>query len=393
MVEGGGAVSFWRTGANLVDCAALVCLFLGTGAKDRMARIVYAVAGEGFGHASRTHLIGQRLLDAGHEVLFAASLRALRYLQPYFGTRVKEIFGLSYDYRKGYVAPAATVWKNLSRFPQGHRVNREFFERVCAPFAPDLVVTDFEPFSASWAWRRRVPFISIDNEHLLTLCRLDHPLTEVFGRFSAAAVVRFHYFGARAYVITSFFQAPARSRAALLAPPVVRPAIARLTPSDAGHIVVYATTGTHEEQWREILGRFAPQKFHLYGFNKNVEWKNCVFKEASTEGFATDLATARGVIASAGYSLISECLYLRKKMLLLPLAGQYEQLINARYVEKLGLGVCSKQVEEAVVSRFLERIGVPLPQDDRILWPDNEKFFETLQGALSRLDLRVPIRI
>jgi uncharacterized protein (TIGR00661 family) len=358
-----------------------------------MAKIVYAVAGEGFGHASRTHLIGQRFLDAGHEVLFAASLRALQYLQPCFGDRVKGIFGLSYDYRKGYVAPAATVWKNLSRFPQGHRVNREFFERVCEPFQPDLVVTDFEPFLASWAWRRRVPFISIDNEHLLTLCRLDHRFTDVLGRLSAALVVRFHYFGARAYVITNFFQAPSRSPAAVLAPPVVRPAIARLQPSDAGHIVVYATTGTHEDRWREVLSRFAPQKFHLYGFNKNAEWKNCVFKETSTEGFATDLASSRGVIASAGYSLISECLYLRKKMLLLPLVGQYEQLINARYVEKLGLGVWSKQVDEAVVSRFLERLGAPIPQDGRILWPDNEKFFETLRGVLARLDLRVPIRI
>ena len=204
-----------------------------------------------------------------------------------------------------------------------------------------------------------MPFISIDNEHLLTLCRLEHQLRDILGRLSAAVVVRCHYFGARAYVITNFFQTPAKSPAAVLAPPVVRPAIARLTPSDAGPIVVYATTGTHEDRWREVLGRFARQEFHLYGFNKNVEWQNCIFKEASTEGFATDLAAARGVIASAGYSLISECLYLRKKMLLLPLAGQYEQLINARYVEKLGLGVWSKRVDEAVVSRFLERIGEP----------------------------------
>ncbi|MCL5280318.1 MAG: hypothetical protein M1376_10470 [Planctomycetes bacterium] len=358
-----------------------------------MARIVYAVAGEGFGHASRTHLIGQRFLDAGHEVIFAASLRALQYLRPYFGDRVKEIFGLSYDYHKGYVAPAATLWKNLSRFPQGHRVNREFFTRVCAPFGPDLVVTDFEPFSAWWARRHRVPFISIDNEHLLILCRLDQQFRDLWGRFSAGVVVRCHYFGAQAYVITSFFQAPARSPKAVLAPPIVRPAIARLQPSDAGHVVVYATTGTHEDQWREVLGRLTPQKFVLYGFNKNLEWKNCVFKEASTEGFATDLASARGVIASAGYSLISECLYLRKKMLLLPLVGQYEQLINARYIEKLGLGVWSKEVDEAMVSRFLERIAELLPPDGRILWPDNEKFFETLQGVLARLDLRTPIRI
>ena len=358
-----------------------------------MARIIYAVAGEGFGHASRAHLIGQRFLDAGHEVIFAASLRALQYLRPYYGDRVKEIFGLSYDYRKGYVDPAATVWKNLAQFPQGHRVNRALFARVYQPFKPDLVVTDFEPFSAWWAWRHGVPFVSIDNEHLLILCKLDHGLRDIFGRLSATLVVRFHYFGARAYVVTTFFRPPRPCQAAVLAPPVVRPAIARLQPSDAGHLVVYATTGTQEQQWRDVLGSFAPQKFHIYGFNKNAEWKNCVFKEASTEGFATDLAAARGVIASAGFSLISECLYLRKKMLLLPLAGQYEQLVNARCVEKLGLGIWSKQVDRSAVSHFLDRIDEPISQDDRILWPDNEKFLETLRTVLSRIDTPVRINI
>ncbi len=177
-----------------------------------------------------------------------------------------------------------------------------FSNRYIEPFAPDLVVTDFEPFSAWWAWRHRVPFISIDNEHLLILCKLDHRLSDLFGRLSAAVVVRGHYFGARAYIVTSFFK-PRQCKGAILAPPIVRPAIARLQPSDAGHIVVYATTGTQEEQWRDVLGGLAPQKFHIYGFNKNVEWKNCVFKETSAEGFATDLASAKGVIASAGYSL------------------------------------------------------------------------------------------
>lgn len=358
-----------------------------------MARIIYAMAGEGFGHASRAHLIGQRFLDAGHEVIFAASLRALQYLRPYYGDRVKEIFGLSYDYSKGYVDPAATVWKNLKSFRQGHRVNRALCEQVYRPFAPDLVVTDFEPFSAWWAWRHRVPFISIDNEHLLILGRLEHQLRDLFGRLSASLVVRCHYLGPRAYVVTSFFRPSRLCQAAVLGPPIVRPAVARLQPSAGDHIVVYATTGTQEQQWRDVLGSFASQRFFIYGFNKHAEWKNCLFKEASTEGFATDLAAARGVIASAGYSLISECLYLRKKMLLLPLAGQYEQLLNARYVEKLGLGTWSEQVDRSAVSRFLERLDEPMSQDDRILWPDNEGFLATLRNVLSGLETQVPITI
>jgi len=75
-----------------------------------MARIIYAVAGEGFGHASRAHLVGQRFLDAGHDVIFATSHRGLLYLRECFGERATEIFGLTFDYSKGYVDPVATVW-------------------------------------------------------------------------------------------------------------------------------------------------------------------------------------------------------------------------------------------------------------------------------------------
>ncbi len=184
-----------------------------------------------------------------------------------------------------------------------------------------------------------------------------------------------------------------KSDAAVLAPLVVRPIVTTLEPSNAGHIVIYSTTGAHENRLRRVLGGFGDQRFYVYGFNKHAERDNCVFKEHSTEGFLADLAAARGVIASAGSSLMAECLYLRKKMLLLPLPGQHEQIINAYYAEKLGLALSSKQLDEPVLSRFLERLDEPMSQDDRILWPDDERFFEVLRGVLSGLDLPVSVAI
>jgi len=358
-----------------------------------MARIIYAAAGEGFGHASRVHLIAQRFLDAGHDVLFASSHRGLLYLRQYYGERVKEIFGLTYEYSRGYVQPLATIRKNFSLITVGRRMNKMLFDQVYRPFKPDLVVTDFEPFSSWWAWYNRVPLISLDNEHMLTMCRLEHRLRNVFPRITSTLVTRLHCVGARAYVMINFFKAPLRHEAAVLAPPVVREVVTTLTPSNQGHIVVYSTTGTHEDRLRDTLSTFPDQKFLVYGFNKAEEARNCLFKERSTDGFLLDVASARGVIASAGFSLMSECLYLRKRMLLLPLAGQYEQIINAHYAQRLGLGIWSPSLDEASLARFLQQIDGPMPQDERILWPDNRKFFETLQGVLARLDTPVSISV
>jgi uncharacterized protein (TIGR00661 family) len=339
------------------------------------------------------HLIAQRFLDAGHDVLFVSAHRGLLYLRQYYGERVKEIFGLTYEYSRGYVQPLATIRKNLSYATVGLRMNKQLFNQVYGPFKPDLVVTDFEPFSSWWAWYNKVPLVSLDNEHMLIMCKLEHRLRNVFPRITSAFVTRLHCFGAQAYVMINFFRAPLKHPRAVLASPVVREVVTALTPSNQGHIVVYSTTGTHEDQLREATAQFPGRKFLVYGFNKAQEAGNCLFKERSTEGFLLDVAGAAGVIASAGFSLMSECLYLRKRMLLLPLGGQYEQIINAHYAEKLGLGVSSPWLTKEALDRFLRQIDEPMPQDERILWPDNRKFFEVLQGVLSRLDAPVSISV
>jgi uncharacterized protein (TIGR00661 family) len=179
---------------------------------------------------------------------------------------------------------------------------------------------------------------------------------------------------------------PVKKSCVVLAPPIVRPIVTSLKPGLSEHIIVYSTTGAQESELLEVLASFGDYSFLVYGFNRDEQKKNCTLKKRSTEGFLNDLAAARGVVASAGFSLISECLYLKKKMLLFPLAGQYEQIINSQYIEKLGLGLSARRLDKDVLSCFLSRLDKPLPDDERIIWPDNEKFFQTFQGVLNKLD-------
>jgi uncharacterized protein (TIGR00661 family) len=208
---------------------------------------------------------------------------------------------------------------------------------------------------------------------------------------TASVVTECHYVGAVAYIVINFFKAPLRIDSVVLAPPVVRPIVREIEPSQGEHILLYSTSGKGVEELQATLGKFSSQKFCLYGFKKSGEFENCVFKDRSTEGFLADLASARGVIASAGFSLLSECLHFKKPMCLLPVAGQYEQMINAQYIEKLDLGIAGEKLDEGLVGRFMKQIDKPVPDDERILWPDNDKFFEILQEVLNRLHKPVNI--
>jgi len=331
--------------------------------------------------------------------MFVGSQKSLLYLKQYFGERVKEIFGLSFAFTGGRIDKSETLKRNLLKLPDASRQNDELFKKHFEPFGPELIISDFEPFSAWWAWRNGVPFVSIDHEHMLTLCKLEHPAKNWFSRITASVVTECHYIGAVAYIIVNFFDAPLRIDSAVLAPPIIRPVVGSLKAGAGEHILLYSTTGRGAEQLRRVLGKFGEQKFYVYGFdpvrdptekvsngvNKSAKYKNCIFKKRSTEGFLTDLAAARGVIASAGFSLLSECMHLKKKMLLLPLAGQYEQIINAYYVQKLGLGISAEKLDEAVLARFLDELDKPMPSDEGIVWPDNDRFFRILQEVLNKL--------
>jgi uncharacterized protein (TIGR00661 family) len=353
-----------------------------------MARIVYGVAGEGFGHSSRSHLIGQHLIDAGHDVLFITSGRALSYLREHFGARVKEIFGLCLIYQDRTLSVTRTITTNVHRFFENRHVNRALYRDVLEPFEPDLVLSDFEPFSAWWAWRSGIPFISIDHEHFLSLCKLDHPPGHRFPRVNAEVVTRCHYIGATAYLVLNFFRAPVRKGTAIVVPPVVRPLVQQLRPTWGNHVLVYTTDVSWKDGPLATLNEFADQRFTIYGLNEDRQIGNCTLKKTSTQEFVKDLASCQGVIATAGFSLLSECLHLRKKALLLPIGGQYEQIVNACYAEQLGVALHRSRLDAPTVADYLDWAQTPIADHESILWPDNAAFFKILERTIETVSAR-----
>jgi uncharacterized protein (TIGR00661 family) len=331
----------------------------------------------------RAHLIGQHLREAGHEVLFLTSGKALTYLRRHFGADVREIFGLRLSFREGRLSPLRTVAQNLHRLAWRRGFKGQPSGNVLNSFGPNLVITDFEPFSAWWAWRNDVPVVSIDNQHALTLCELEHPPGQWFARLNAHVVTHCHGWSAAGYILLNFFSAPVKSDRAVLSPPVVRPIVHSYESTCGDHIVVYTSDTTAKDGLLTVLNAFPEQRFRIYGFDVHEQSGNCEFRKTATEGFLSDLASCRGVIATAGFSLLSECLYFRKKMLLLPIAGQYEQIANAYHAQRLGLALYRHRLDGAVLTEYLGSLGETVELRADVLWPDNEGFFRVLHRTLA----------
>jgi uncharacterized protein (TIGR00661 family) len=159
-----------------------------------------------------------------------------------------------------------------------------------------------------------------------------------------------------------------------LLPPIVDPLVLKLTPVIGDYLLVYLTSAV--PAIIEVLRSLSEQKFVVYGFNRDEVIDNVTLKNFSREGFLEDMAGCRALIANAGFSAISEALYLRKPYLAVPVAGQYEQTINAVYLEKLGLGKNASVLDETVVKEFVVKLGEYQQTLDKRLVENNDRLLK-----------------
>ena len=120
-------------------------------------RILYGVAGEGMGHATRSRVVIDHL-SRQHEVEVVVSGRAHDYLKAREHDRlgVNKIWGLSIVYEDNEVQHLRTILSNLKgAFTGGLPKNLKAYFDLTTQFRPDVVISDFETWSYLYGTRAR----------------------------------------------------------------------------------------------------------------------------------------------------------------------------------------------------------------------------------------------
>ncbi|BAM70051.1 glycosyltransferase [Methanothermobacter thermautotrophicus] len=325
------------------------------GHSKRKRRVLYSVCGEGMGHAIRSGVILDKLTE-DHEVLIFASDRAYRYLSSKFDN-VHEIYGFNTVYEDNSVNDVKTFMKAMKTFPRDLKENLKLLYRTARDFRPDVVVSDFEFYASLVSNMLRIPLISIDNMHVITQCRIEYPERFRRDKVKAEAVVRSFIVRPRRYLITSYFFPEVKNPDKVsMYPPVLREEIRSLRPYYGDHVLVYQTSQSNRKLL-EVL-RSIDRKFLVYGFDREGVDGNLTFRRFNEDRFFRDFESAAAVITNGGFTLISEALYLRKPVYSVPVKGQFEQILNAVYLEKLGYGEFHEETERESLERFLGRLDI-----------------------------------
>jgi len=306
-----------------------------------MASVIYAMSGEGRGHATRARVVVEAL-RARHRLTLFASGHAYDLLVPrYRGSdvRVVRVPGL----RFAYGAPGrVNIFRTLAdaaafRWRVGEHVERVLPEIERAQ--PDLVIADFEPIVPRAARICGLPFVSFDHQHYLVVSDLSSlPFALRQQARATAPFVEALYDWQRATIVSSFYSAPLRRRYRDTAwvGTLIRPELLRLRPRRGGHLLAYIRRQASAETLAALAG--CGREVRLYGLGVRPAEGSLRFLAVDEGRFLEDLASSEAVVSTAGNQLVGEALYLRKPLLVMPEAWNFEQSVNAHFLERTGAG-------------------------------------------------------
>ncbi|MCD7781987.1 MAG: glycosyltransferase [Methanosphaera sp.] len=352
---------------------------------NRKLRIIYSLCGEGMGHAIRSAMVIEYLIKEDYELVVFASDRAYKYLNKKFDN-IHEISGFNTVYDNNVADYSKTFVNNMKDVPIDLRDNLNKMYKIAKNFKPDLVISDFEFYANLLAHIINVPLLSIDNQHVLTEAKYDVDEKYALDKLTSQAVVHAFIQRPNKILIYSYFHPPIRNNTKTeYVDPLIREDIYQLKPRVKDYILIYQTSQSNTKMF-DLLKK-TDYEYIVYGFNKDEKDENILYREFSEKQLYEDFKDARCVITNGGFSFISEALQLEKPILSIPVKKQFEQILNAIYIEKLGYGKYYEELSVENLEYFIAhcdeyRINI---QEKYNKHTDNSETLETLKKTIDEI--------
>ena len=299
-------------------------------------KILYALQGTGNGHISRARDIIPCLRLKGDVDILVSGTQAdveLPYPIKYKFKGLSFIFGTNGNvdilstYRKSNLKK---LYKEIKSLP---------VEKY------DLVINDFEPVSA-WACKlKNIPCIGLSHQAAVMndkspKSKKTDPLGKMILNNYApvSAAYGFHFSAYDTHIFT----------------PVIRTQIRHAVSENKGHFTVYLPA-YNDERIIKFLSKVPFVQWEVFSKHSNKAYRanNVWIRPINNNEFVESMMKSAGILCGAGFETPAEALFLKKKLMVIPMKGQYEQQCNAAALETMGVPVI-KNLKKKYVEQITE---------------------------------------
>jgi uncharacterized protein (TIGR00661 family) len=342
---------------------------------DAGMRIIYGCNSQGQGHLGKAAVLVPLLEARGHEVRVISS--GPTPPANYQFTWHKHVAGLVYAIENGHADVGRTLRNWLQSSPSLLH-SLKTLRRLIRDFKPELMISDFEPLTASPLLDPPCQVVSVCRQVALLDPQVATPAPTSTHARLVRTMIRLFTLGAdRKH---GYHYSPQSHRCV---PPIIRPELFSLRPTLGEHIVIYNHHFVLQGEAERLIAWASDRRIAVraYGFDDMPRGQAGYvrFQPSSRQQMLLDLASSRGVITTAGLTTPAEGFLLGKPVCVVPLPDQWEQQANAIHLQDAGMAVATDSWD---YDRVLE---TPAPTDDhpgkRWLTTDADTVLDVILGT------------
>ncbi len=320
-----------------------------------MKKILVGICGIGNGHINRQICAIKELLKNNYEVLVATEADKIQTIKE----RLENVKVIELNIpwivcnEKGFdFKETLNKYNNIDLFKKYLELGIKIEEELNGK--PDLVISDYEPNVAQYAYATGIPLITMEQQSkFLYLDELD------LNNYSIKEeIYRINYFFPKydKKIISSFFPININDNKVIQ----VSPIISNLNKESIkdNFIIVYLSPYSDSDKYDkliDIIGNIRDINFKVYSKNyekyiNKFKYSNVMFSNFNNE-FKKDMSQSSALITTGGHQLISEAISIELPLYVMPL-NTYEQHYNAYMVNKYELGT-NKYITESNIIDFI----------------------------------------
>jgi uncharacterized protein (TIGR00661 family) len=285
-------------------------------------KIFYAVQATGNGHISRAMELVPILQNYGRVDVFLSGSNS--HLAADLPIRFRSK-GVSLFYNN---SGGMNYLKTAARF-NPVRMLRDAMQLPVEQY--DMVVNDFESITALACALKKIPSVNFGHQASFRSANAPRPAKKdrmgewVLNNYARAS----HYIGLHFKRYDDF-----------IFPPIIKKEILQAEPADKNYITVYLPSCSDEKLLTQ-LSQWKSLRFEIFSgsVKQPQQLNNISLLPVDKNRFNHSLINCSGIITGAGFETPAEALYLGKKLLAIPIRGQYEQQCNAVALKQLGVKI------------------------------------------------------
>jgi hypothetical protein len=209
---------------------------------------------------------------------------------------------------------------------------------------PEVVLNFYEPLGGLYSlfFRPKAAFWTIGHQYLEAHPEFVFAPGRRLEKFLFRMHTRLTAIGAEERLALSFL--PKENQVGLrVVPPLLRKEVKELKVSTGDFYLAYMVNPGYAEEVLSFAQQHPEVQIRAFWDKKGaaaVEYPlpNVSFHQVNDQAFLEAMAACKGLICTAGFESVCEAMYLGKPVVMVPIAGQYEQACNALDGEQSGAG-------------------------------------------------------